>query len=927
MARNFNLTQTGEEVQHILDTATPVASLQEEANTRQQADTILQQNINAESVRAQQAEQQLQTNIDNEQTRAEGAEQTLQGNIDAETTARQQAVSALAAQITQTLTDYYLKTETMSATEIQTLVSETIAAYYTKLQVDALIEDFITKSVNDLTNYYLKTETFTKAEVQQLIDAVKQFRYQSVAVLPTASAETMNIIYLVPSANPKAENVKDEFITTSQTNEQGVTTYQWEQIGSTTVDLSGYSTTEQMNAAIAQAISTALTSYYTKSETMSTAQVNAAIEQAVNTAITDYYTKSQTDAAINAALANYYTKAQADEAVTAAIATALAAYYTKTEVNALLDTVRQSVTAETNARTDADATLRGLIQQVSTSLANYYLKTETYSKAEVQQLVNAVQQFQYVVAASLPANPGPDTMGIIYLIPSTNPKAQNVKDEFITVLDGSAYKWEQIGSTTVDLSGYSTTEQMNAAINAAAQNIMALIPQDATALNQLADKNWVAAQIAENAGTFRGTFASVEELEATTGNHNNDYAFVGVTDQDGDNDYDRYKFDGTQWVFEYRLNNTHFTSAELAAIRSGITATLVSKLNALPTATELQTALNARYTKSETDTLLGQKQASITDGAQIGLGFGVCDTSADTAAKVVDIPSFILLKNMPVSIRFTNAINVDSATLNVSSTGAKPILIEGAAIQPGMVKTGNVVTLIYDGTNWNIVEILNVPAAVSDLSVDMGLPSGRLWAIANIDVTKQSGFAEVDGKPSPFIYECTFFSWGNTEGHNPISDSAFSYNWGENNEGPYAQTPGAQLTANAGLSFDAARAILGAPWRDPSTEDFAELFANIDFVQADGETVIDASQTNKLVTVNGIVGIYLKSKINGRLLFFPCSGHGSGQSWNSRGSHGYYWSRSLYSQSYGRGLSFSSGGVTPQNYDNRFYGFSRRAVQ
>ena len=98
---------------------------------------------------------------------------------------------------------------------------------------------------------------------------------------------------------------------------------------------------------------------------------------------------------------------------------------------------------------------------------NYYLKSETYSKNEVQQLIDAVKQFQYVVAASLPANPGPDTMGIIYLIPSTNPKTQNVKDEFITVLDGSAYKWEQIGSTTVDLSGYSTTEQMNAAIASA----------------------------------------------------------------------------------------------------------------------------------------------------------------------------------------------------------------------------------------------------------------------------------------------------------------------------------------------------------------------------------------------------------------------------------------------------------------------------
>ena len=267
------------------------------------------------------------------------------------------------------------------------------------------------------------------------------------------------------------------------------------------------------------------------------------------------------------------------------------------------------------------------------------------------------------------------------------------------------------------------------------------------------------------------------------------------------------------------------------------------------------------------------------------------------------------------------------ATLNISSTGAKPVFIQGAALQAGVVKAGDVVTLIYDGTNWNIVQILSVAAAPSDLYVDMGLPSGRLWAIANIDVTKQSGFAEVDGKPSPFIYECTFFSWGNTEGHNPISDSAFSYNWGENNEGPYAQTPGAQLTANAGLSFDAARAILGAPWRDPSTEDFAELFANIDYVQADGETVIDASQANKLVTVNSIVGIYLKSKINGKLLFFPCSGRGNGSSWLVRGSGGLYWSSSLGSATHGLGLVFYSGGVSPQDYNSRFLGFAGRAVQ
>jgi hypothetical protein len=730
MAQNFNLTQTGEEVQHILDTATPVASLQEETQARQQAD------------------------------------QTLQGNIDSEAQARQQAVSALAAQITQTLTEYY-----------------------SKLQVDDLIRDFITASVSNLVNYYKKTETFTKTEVQQLIAAVKQFRYQSVAVLPTASAETMNIIYLVPSDNPKTRNVKDEFITTSQTNEQGVTTYLWEQIGSTTVDLSGYSTTEQMN-----------------------------------------------------------------QAITAALNSALASYYTKKETNALLDTIRQSVTAETNARTDADATLRGLIQQVSTSLANYYLKTETYSRSEVQQLVDNVRQFQYKVVATLP-QPTADTVGWIYLVPGSHTETQNVKEEYITILEGSSYKWEHIGSTNVDLSGYSTTAEMNAAIASAIASY-----------------------------------------------------------------YTKTQVDSMVQTINTAISQKQDTISDLDAIRSGAAAG----------ATALQpAALTPYYTKQETDNLLGQKQAVITDGAQIGLGFGVSNEAATVQARTATIANFILLKNMPVSIRFTNAINVDGATLNISSTGAKPILIEGAALQAGLVKGGCTVTVIYDGTNWNIVciEGLERPASQSDLFVDMGLPSGRLWAIANIDVTKQSGFAEVDGKPSPFIYECTFFSWGNTEGHNPADASSFSYDWGTSNDGTYAQTPGAQLTANAGLSFDAARAILGAPWRDPSTEDFAELFANIDYVQADGETVIDASQANKLVTVNGIVGIYLKSKINSRLLFFACSGFGYGQSWLNRGSIGLYWSRSLDSQAYGRLLVFYSGGVYPQNGRYRFYGFTRRAVQ
>ena len=112
----------------------------------------------------------------------------------------------------------------------------------------------------------------------------------------------------------------------------------------------------------------------------------------------------------------------------------------------------------------------------------------------------------------------------------------------------------------------------------------------------------------------------------------------------------------------------------------------------------------------------------------------------------------------------------------------------------------------------------------------------------------------------------------------------------------------------------------------PTTGEYAELFANIRYINADG-TPIDASQTNKLVTVNGVVGLYLESTINGARLFFSCSGFGNGRSWGSRGSSGFYWSSSWVSARLARYLRFYSGGVYPQNYDGRYYGFAVRPVQ
>lgn len=311
-----------------------------------------------------------------------------------------------------------------------------------------------------------------------------------------------------------------------------------------------------------------------------------------------------------------------------------------------------------------------------------------------------------------------------------------------------------------------------------------------------------------------------------------------------------------------------------------------------------------------------------TNVAVLGNGYGVCDTNATVAAKVVSIGNFILKTNGIVSVMFTKTIDVADATLNVSGTGAKTIRINGSNIQPGAVRAGNTVMLQYDGTYWNVVSIQGLEQSGGETYfwVDLGLPSGLKWAKRNILTESPDGFAfEGSG------YYCSYFSWGNTDGHAPSND-AFTYDFGSSNSGPYASTPGSKLTGNIPPSMDAARMICGAPWRMPTSAEFQELFDNCVFVQADGTTEISASTTNKLVTVNSVVGIYLKSKKNGNTIFFPVCGYGEGTSLIDKSSYGLYWSSSSYSSSNSQRLYFYNGGVYPLGNSGKYCGFPIRPV-
>ena len=93
---------------------------------------------------------------------------------------------------------------------------------------------------------------------------------------------------------------------------------------------------------------------------------------------------------------------------------------------------------------------------------------------------------------------------------------------------------------------------------------------------------------------------------------------------------------------------------------------------------------------------------------QIAIGssaYGICNTAAIEPAKTANIPGFYLNPGTTVHIKFNNANSAASPTLNISSTGAKPI-IQYDNTPVGIIdettgwQAGAILTLTYDGTSW-----------------------------------------------------------------------------------------------------------------------------------------------------------------------------------------------------------------------------------
>ena len=189
--------------------------------------------------------------------------------------------------------------------------------------------------------------------------------------------------------------------------------------------------------------------------------------------------------------------------------------------------------------------------------------------------------------------------------------------------------------------------------------------------------------------------------------------------------------------------------------------------------------------------------------------------------------------------------------------------------------------------------------------VDLGLPSGTLWARCNV------------GASSPEDYG-NYYAWGETTTKSNYDWTTYKWCRGSSDRQTKYNTKSSFGTVDnktvLEMSDDAARANWGGNWRMPTPEEWKEL--------NDKCTWTWTTQGGK----NG----YRVTGPNGKSIFLPAAGYRDGTVVNRAGSDGFYLSSSLYSSVplVAYNMLFSSGRVLPNNNGyGRCFGLSVRPVR
>ncbi|MBQ6683625.1 MAG: Ig-like domain-containing protein, partial [Bacteroidales bacterium] len=204
-----------------------------------------------------------------------------------------------------------------------------------------------------------------------------------------------------------------------------------------------------------------------------------------------------------------------------------------------------------------------------------------------------------------------------------------------------------------------------------------------------------------------------------------------------------------------------------------------------------------------------------------------------------------------------------------------------------------------DGSNLSAtcqVMVVDPSGTASDY-VDLGLPSGTLWAACNLGATKPEEYGDYYawGETTPYSDEGkTEFSWATYKYCNGSEKSLTKYC----TNSTYCDGTMDNLS-ELELADDVAHVVKGGYWRMPSTEQCAEL--------------IDSRYTTHAWSeMNGVNGMLITSIVpgyEGNSIFLPAAGKHTNVWYTDVNASGSYWGRTLSetAPSVADGLFFGSG--------------------
>lgn len=244
------------------------------------------------------------------------------------------------------------------------------------------------------------------------------------------------------------------------------------------------------------------------------------------------------------------------------------------------------------------------------------------------------------------------------------------------------------------------------------------------------------------------------------------------------------------------------------------------------------------------------------------------------------------------------SLSVSAGTLPVSVNGTSGFSLTVSEVTEEGVSVEIVaIATIQGGDNITVRKTITIKKVGLETEfVDLGLPSGLLWADRNIGASAPA---------DPGLY----FQWGDIEGHN---DGRYQFN-----ETTYNQKGLNNISADLALSQDAANVALGGDCRMPTVLEFNELVDNC---------------TMTLVSSLNSRTVMFTSKNNGESIFFRLAGRYNGTSLQDNSTRCYLWSASFNSENsnpYFMQLGFSGQTVNPYPnlYGRRAEGLNIRAVR